>query len=308
MPVESESLGRYLRQERERRHIALPDVAAATKIQLKFLEALERDAYDQLPAEPFVLGFLRAYAQHVAIDPATVLAAYRTAQRLPGHTTDPAASPPPLTLSPPARRSVLRLGLLAVLAGLLVLAVLYELRRGQPSQGTVTSFPAVPGPSAAPPARTTASAPAAPRSEPTREAPPSVSLPTAGPSVPPVARPSTPLGGASEATAPPPLAVSGPAVPTPPPTPSSAEPARTLVLEATAVSDTWLGIEIDGGKRQNILLTSGKSTQWEAQDRFRITVGNARGTRLALNGQDIALQGGRSNVVRELVLSRAQLP
>ena len=56
MQVDFDSLGSYLRQERERQQVSLQEVAAATKIQLKFLEALEHDAYDQLPAAPFVVG------------------------------------------------------------------------------------------------------------------------------------------------------------------------------------------------------------------------------------------------------------
>src|SRR5215470_14000639 len=80
MPVDSDSLGSYLRQERERQRVSLQDLAASTKIQLKFLEALEHDAYDQLPAAPFVVGFLRAYAQYCAMDPQEVLTAYRSLQ------------------------------------------------------------------------------------------------------------------------------------------------------------------------------------------------------------------------------------
>ena len=83
MPVDSDSLGSYLRQERERQRVSLQDIAAATKIQLKFLEALENDAYDQLPASPFVVGFLRAYAQYIALDPEMVLTAYRSLSRAP---------------------------------------------------------------------------------------------------------------------------------------------------------------------------------------------------------------------------------
>ena len=83
MPVDFDSLGNYLRQERERQQVSLQAMAAATKIQLKFLEALEHDAYDQLPAPPFVVGFLRAYAQYIAIDPEMVLTAYRSLHRAP---------------------------------------------------------------------------------------------------------------------------------------------------------------------------------------------------------------------------------
>jgi hypothetical protein len=82
---------------------------------------------------------------------------------------------------------------------------------------------------------------------------------------------------------------------------------RALVLQATAVTDTWLRVEIDGDKRHTLLLASGKSVQWEASERFRLTVGNVRGTRLALNGQEIPLQAGRGNVQRDLLLTRALL-
>jgi hypothetical protein len=80
-----------------------------------------------------------------------------------------------------------------------------------------------------------------------------------------------------------------------------------LVLQATAVADTWLRIEIDGDKRHTLVLASGKSVQWEASERFRLTVGNVRGIRLALNGQEIPLQSGRSNVRRDMLLTRALL-
>jgi hypothetical protein len=79
------------------------------------------------------------------------------------------------------------------------------------------------------------------------------------------------------------------------------------VLQATAVADTWLRVEIDGDKRRTLLLASGKSVQWEASERFRLTVGNVRGIRLVLNGQEIPLQSGRSNVIRDMLLTRAHL-
>jgi len=79
------------------------------------------------------------------------------------------------------------------------------------------------------------------------------------------------------------------------------------VLQATAVAATWLQVEIDGDKHHALLLASGKSVQWEASERFRLTVGNVRGIRLALNGQEILLQSGRSNVRRDMLLTRALL-
>ncbi len=295
MQVDFDSLGTYLRQERERQQVALQDVAESTKIQRKFLEALEHDAYDQLPAEPFVMGFLRAYAQYLALDPAMVLAAYRSLHRHAG-ATEVLPIPPPVSPPPPARRPFGRRGVLAVVSVIVLGFIWYEVWRSQQSSPTVTSFPAavaLPGPDT--PRVANARAPVAPVPEILR-----------GPAS---ATPSDPLGRPELRQGFPTTAGVSEAAPLPPPVNTQATPAPTsaLLLEAKAQSDTWLGIEIDGGKRLNVLLTAGKSAQWEAQERFRVTVGNTRGTHLTLNGQEMTLQASRSNVTRDLVLTRAQL-
>src|SRR5215831_3061724 len=144
MLVDSDSLGSYLRQERERQRVSLQDIAAATKIQLKFLEALESDAYDQLPAAPFVVGFLRAYAQYCALDPEAVLTAYRSLHRAPEPpdvTTRPVTAPAPS----PQRVHLTRLGIFLAVFSLIAGLVVHELRRGQQARSTVVSFPALPG-------------------------------------------------------------------------------------------------------------------------------------------------------------------
>ena len=76
------------------------------------------------------------------------------------------------------------------------------------------------------------------------------------------------------------------------------------MLQAIAVEDTWLRVDIDEDKRHALLLPSGKSIQWEAVERFVLTVGNAHGTRLLLDGHDVSLPPTRSNVVRDFVLTR----
>ncbi|MGE3537484.1 MAG: helix-turn-helix domain-containing protein [Candidatus Tectimicrobiota bacterium] len=299
MPVDSDSLGAYLRQERERRQISLQAIAAATKIQLKFLEALENDAYDQLPAVPFVVGFLRAYAQHIALDPDTILTAYRSLQQTP-ETSDegrPSVDVPAPAAAPFPRARVLTLLLVLVLgAGLGV----YEWRRGRQAQSPVTAFPAPPEhlvkPAAPSLPQSTQSAPPEPA---VASVPPAAASAPAAPEPPSVTPAAETARSASGATAPPPAQPAGG---------SAAEQTSMLVLQAQALADTWLRIEIDGQKQQSLLLNSGKSLQWEAHERFRLTIGNARGTRLALNGQAIALPAGRSNVIRDLLLTRANLP
>jgi hypothetical protein len=56
-----------------------------------------------------------------------------------------------------------------------------------------------------------------------------------------------------------------------------------------------------------MLLASGKQVRWEARERFVMTVGNARGMRLTLNGKDLQLPGARGNVVRDYLVTRALL-
>ena len=70
------SFGETLRRERELRQISLREIAEATKINLRYLDALERDDFRHLPGGVFNKGFVRAYAQFIGIDPETMVMAY----------------------------------------------------------------------------------------------------------------------------------------------------------------------------------------------------------------------------------------
>ncbi len=71
------TVGRYLQKQREEKKVSLESVAGVTRITLVNLQALERDDFHLLPAEIFTLGFLRAYAQFLHLDPREVIGAYR---------------------------------------------------------------------------------------------------------------------------------------------------------------------------------------------------------------------------------------
>jgi len=70
------SFGETLKRERELRQISLREIAEATKINLRYLDALERDDFRHLPGGVFNKGFVRAYAQFIGIDPETMVTAY----------------------------------------------------------------------------------------------------------------------------------------------------------------------------------------------------------------------------------------
>jgi len=67
------SLGEFLRQEREKRGITIEQVASATKINVRLLHLLESDQYSELPAKPFIRGFVSSYARFIGIDSKDIL-------------------------------------------------------------------------------------------------------------------------------------------------------------------------------------------------------------------------------------------
>jgi cytoskeletal protein RodZ len=74
------SFGEWLRRQREMREISLRDIADRTKISLRYLEAMEADRFDILPAPIFAKGFLREYARYVGLSPDEVVNHYLSVQ------------------------------------------------------------------------------------------------------------------------------------------------------------------------------------------------------------------------------------
>src|SRR6266851_5621015 len=105
------AVGRLLRDQREARGLALPDIEKNLRIRLSHLEAIEEGRFDKLPGAAYIPAFLRAYAAHVGLDPEKVMTAY--------HLSGPVPIKRPLTL--PAdfpiveRRAPIGLAVLTVL-------------------------------------------------------------------------------------------------------------------------------------------------------------------------------------------------
>ncbi len=70
------SFGETLRRERELRGVTLREIADATKISVRFLQALEADRVDVLPGGLFRRTFVRQYAKHVGLDPERMVAEF----------------------------------------------------------------------------------------------------------------------------------------------------------------------------------------------------------------------------------------
>ena len=61
-------IGNSLREARYRQQFELSDVEQATKIRARYLQALEEESFDALPAKTYVKGFLRTYADYLGLD------------------------------------------------------------------------------------------------------------------------------------------------------------------------------------------------------------------------------------------------
>ena len=70
------SFGENLRRERELRGVDLHEMAEATKISIRFLQALEQDRVDVLPGGIFPRAFVRQYGKYLGLDPERLVAEF----------------------------------------------------------------------------------------------------------------------------------------------------------------------------------------------------------------------------------------
>ncbi|MBI4609443.1 MAG: DUF4115 domain-containing protein [Candidatus Rokubacteria bacterium] len=236
----AQSLGAYFRELRLVRGVSLDEVARATRVSQRYLEALEADRLDDLPAPVFTKGFIRAYAQVLREPPDEALARYR---ELAG---DSAVEAPPVT----ATRSFESRGRGPALVSLALLiglgAGLFGLTLSLKNRTPKVSVPAQPSP---PPAQA------------------------------PVAPPSPSAENAVNVV--------------------EASPAR---LVARTNEPTWISVQTDDGRIVQELLPAGATREWTSPKRFLLTIGNAGGVSLELNGRPLPPLGARGAVIRQLVI------
>lgn len=71
------TVGEILKSARKKKGIKRSKLAKKTKIDQKYINALEKNDYSNLPEAAFVKGFIKNYAQAVDLNPAQVLAVFR---------------------------------------------------------------------------------------------------------------------------------------------------------------------------------------------------------------------------------------
>lgn len=300
------SFGAWLRRQRELREITLREIADASKISLRYLEALETDRFDLLPASVFARGFLREYSRYVGLNADEVVNHYLYATQ----SLEPESPPSgPRRVAAPSSASsatyvLLFIAALVVLVALVFFASVWAERQRREGEVPVMAPPPVLGAAeaeaaaAAPAVGSAAAAPAATTVPGTPQGDPAVTL-------------AAPAG--SEVSTPP-----GTTLPTAPVTPGSAAapladlaaapaapPSSALRVELDFIAECWFEARVDDGAPQSQTRIQGESLVLDAQRKVVLTLGNGGGVRISVNGKPFATGAESGQVVRDLVIDLA---
>ena len=264
------SFGEELRREREIRGISLKEIADATKISKRFLDAIERNDHKTLPAPVFTRGFVREYARYLGLNSDEMVNRYNFAavgddrieqsahlERL----TTPQAPPPERKKLPPKgippayarvdRNVYILLIVVIALAGVSYWALKHRRETRANEERLAAETKVAPAPVVSPP---------------------------------PAPVP------ASTSTQPP-----------------ANVPAK-LILSLEITRTSWITLDADGERLINDEKPRGFHRTVEAKDAFRFkTIGNAAGVAITLNDLPVPSLGHEGQVLHDVVFDRAAL-
>jgi cytoskeleton protein RodZ len=293
-----ETLPALLRHTREQKGLSLKDVQAATRIPLRYLEVLEGQGDRSRPADyAYLIPFLRTYAIFLGLDPTTTVTQFIT--ELQGIESKGAQSE---RTPPPSRSSPWTLPLVSLIV--LVVVFTYMWRRND--VGLWESWQATRSeqPDLVIDATSRAKEPVAP-------ATPSVTpAPAQSLTEPPAPAPTADTDIVKATVLPEPTVPSSPSqplaaveTPTAQPSPPPAETSHLLRVEAK--EQTWIRVVIDNQQHKDVLLKPGEKIEWKAKGGFLLTLGNAGGVVLNLNGKELPPLGKSGQVLRNIQLPAA---
>ena len=281
------SIGQRLRAAREERGITPEQASFRSKVPLQLLYALESDDYHLLPDPAYLIRPLHDYARVLGMDPLVFEEEFRLRiRRQPSSSLAviPAPNPP----SPiPWTQILWTLAAIAVVTPLVFIALSLVSKR----MGEQVSAPPPPAP-VVEPAVSPSGGPASGR-EGGIEPQPAAS-PSGGP------EPKAPATSPGQPATRLPSVVPAPASPPAPPAAPTDRSSRRLLLAATAVEPTWMRVRADGGEEREVLLQKGQTVRFGAEKGFVVTVGNAGGIQLSLNGEALPSLGTSGQVIRDL--------
>ena len=271
------SVGAHLRELRTQRGVSLEEISRSTRVLTQYLLALETDRYEALPAPVFTKGFIRAYCQALGVPPDESLAIYEgrpgggTDVKPAAHEPRPTAQPAPVSEGAAKRREAAENRTRgAVLAGFVLLVVLGVALFAV----TLWLHPT--------PAPLEGGRVAEPQAAPPVPAPPPVEAPRP---VPAPAAPAPPVGAPSVEARAEMVGVTSP-----------------YRLIARTSEATWMRVRTEDGRTSEENIPAGETREWVSNRPFVLTIGNAGGVALELNGRSVPRLGPSGAVIDRLVL------
>lgn len=280
------SVGQMLRKQREERGLTPEQAAYQSKVPLRLLQALEADDYRLLPDPVYLVGFLHEYAVLLKLDPKVLEADFRNAiRRTPWASLAPLASQAvPLTI--PWKQILWTVAAILIVTPLVFIALSLASKRAAEHFAFTQVVGQPEGPAGA-------AAPAAPGQIPAAGTEGVQAEPTAGPGGVPV-----PSQTGSESTG------RTPEAPVSPPSHAERKPRRFLLM-ARALEPTWMVVRAEDGQERDVLLQKGQVARFASDAGFIVTVGNAGGVELSLNGKPLPVLGESGQVIRDLTIPPA---
>ncbi len=287
-------VGALLREERRNRSLEVRQVARMTRLRDHFIEAIEREAWEELPPPVFVRGFVRSYARALGLDAGRALELYDR--------SGPAEPEEPKPLLEPESSGRGRRIILLLLIGVLGGTLLY-LWQGDPAPdwpSTPSGSPAAdveplkrpvpPAPQEAPPPEVPASEDASSPSDPA----PRGEAPSEREGIRQSSAPETAETASMPEREPLPEGVNP--YPDPPPPEVASDEGHTL--EIRVIEQTWVEISMDGGEPRDFMFQPGSRPRWKGGETFDLLIGNAAGIEVHFDGKVLTDLGKPGEVIR----------
>ncbi len=255
-------LGNSFKSAREAKDLTIEEIAQETRISSRFLRAIEEETFDVLPGGIFNRGFIRTYASYVGIDPEQAVSEYKDLAQESNADESESATNSPLDNSE-SHLLPIAVGSLVVL---IILFYVFARDTGTPTEAAVPQT-----------AETELSARV--------EATPVPDPPAVGPTRSNTNRAARQTNWSTTSVS------------------ETASEVRGVNVQIEVHDETWVSVESDGeAVVEGVVLGAGTTRRYSASEELEITIGNAAGLTLSVNGREIPSLG-RDGQVRTLTIT-----
>jgi cytoskeleton protein RodZ len=284
-----ENFGSYLKHERELRGVPLEEISGATKIHIRFLQALEDNQFDELPGKVFIKGYIRSYANIIGSDVEEMLNIYEESV---GNKKEKISE-----LVPPSNISAKKFLVFALL-GLIILILFFGVKflisskNNQPVKNAeLNEKQNVVSPAPLPIKSLKEKTPLVVEDKLLKES--DAPLPEQSQAL------ITELDSLKEKSDIEDQVNS--LVPTD--NESQLVLEKPLKLTIKVKNNSWFNMTIDDFREEDFIIHAGEEKNYWGNNIFRLTIGNKQGTEIILNGKKLVIPESKKNVIKDFIIN-----